>query len=173
MLLLALTSSLTLAHEGEGTPTALLKKLFPKAEGFVVKDFKLADAGVRSHVEKRLGAKLEAHDLTARGYVATVGGRSIGVAWNTDLHLGAKFADVLVGLDTQGQVVGVVLDHSPIPALAQPAYLAQYRGKTASSAFKIGQDLKAAPGQAGPSTQLARTVRKVVIVITEAVIPHH
>lgn len=123
---------------------------------------------MRARVERRLAAKLEPQDLTAPGYVATVGGRSIGVAWMTDLPVGAKFADVVVGVDVQGKIVGVLVDHSPIPALAQPSFLAQFRGKGPDAAWTMGGDLRPAPGQAGASQRLAAAVRKGVIILNEA-----
>lgn len=139
----------------------------------MTRDLKLGEASLRQRVEKRLGAKLEGHELKAKGYVATVSGRSIGVAWMTDLHLGSQFADVVVGVDLTGHVVGVVLDHSPIPALAQPAFLNQFRGKGPDSPMLVGGDLQPVRGQKTASQQLAQAVRKGVIVLNEALIPHH
>jgi len=172
-MLLLLLCLPALAHTEKGPPTELLKKIFPSAEGFVTRDLKLSGATLRQHVEKRLGKKLAPGDLAAKGYVATVRGRSIGVAWMTDLPLGSKFADVVVGVDLQGKIVGVVVDHSPIPALAQPAFLDQFRGKGPEAPLSVGQDLKPAPGQKVTSQQLAQAVRKAVVVLNEAVVPHH
>ena len=87
LLLLALPA---LAHEGEGPPRALLQKIFPAADAFVTKKLDLT-GDVRATIEKRLGAKLEDHDLDAPCYVATQKGRSIGAAWMTDVHLKGSF----------------------------------------------------------------------------------
>lgn len=160
-------------EHGASTPTALLKKVFPAASGFVQKDLHLGhDSSLRGHVEARLGAKLEGHDLEAPAWVATSGGRSAGVAWMTDVHLPSGNADVLVGVDLKGKIVGVALGHAPA-ALSGASFLKQFAGKTASSPLQVGQDLKAAPGQDQASKQVAAAVRKAVIVLTESTVPHH
>ncbi|MEW6280658.1 MAG: hypothetical protein AB1758_18680 [Candidatus Eremiobacterota bacterium] len=168
-LLLALPA-LSHGPEGhQGVPQELLKKLFPQADSFVTKTLELEGA-TRKSIESRLGARLEDHDLEAPAYVATVQGRSVGLAWMTDAHLKAGEVDVLVGLGLDGKVVGVVLDRSPIASLAQPSYLKQYQGLTAASAFTIGKDLTAVSGKEEASKRVAGAVRKGVVVLTVAVL---
>ena len=157
----------SLAHEGKGPPTDLLKRVFPTAEGFVTKDLKLAAPELRSRVEARLGYKLTESDLKTKAYVATVRGRSIGAAWATELPLGTGFADVAVGLDLDGRVVGVAVDHSPIPALAQPGFLSQFQGQNGQT---VGQNLRPPAGQAAAGQKLASSVRTGVVVLTEALL---
>jgi hypothetical protein len=170
LLLLALALPL-LAHgpDGDEPSPEQLKKLFPTADAFVARPLKLEGALVKT-IEQRLGAKLEGHDLEAQAYVATQKGRSLGAAWMTDVHLKQGLVDVLVGVDLDGKLVGVLLNHSPIPALAQSSYLAQYKGLSYSSAFKIGQDLKAHPKYADASSQLAAAVKKGVVVLSTALL---
>lgn len=161
--LLALLAVPALAHTGEGgPPKKLLQKLFPKADAFVTRtiDWKAA----RASIERRLGAKLEDHDLEAPAYIATAKGQSVGVAWMTDAHLKGGEADVLVGLDLEGRIVGVALDHSPVPSLAQSSFLKQFQGMTAFD------KVQAAPKQEEGSRLVAAAVKKGYYVLRAAVL---
>ncbi len=167
-LLLTLPSWSHGEHEG-GVNKALLKKLFPTATSFVTKPLKMEDV-TRKAIETELGVKLEGHDLSSPAFVATVKGKSIGVAWATDVHFPKKAADVIVGTDLQGKLVGVVLDHSSISSLSQSSYLKQYQGKTSASKFKVGVDLEASEKHVKPSQDLADAVRRATVVLSRAIL---
>jgi len=151
-------------HEGHGPPRALLQKIFPTAQAFVPHKLSLSPAA-RARIEKTLGEHLEGHDLTASLYVPTQGGRSAGLAWMTDAHLAAgKSADVVVGVDLKGRVVGVQLAHSPVASLAAPSFLDQFRGKTGTSSFAV----KPPAGQAAASKEVAKAARKATLILGES-----
>jgi hypothetical protein len=162
--LLALSSW---AHTGEGgPPAAALKRLFPAAESFVTRPLSLTP-DMQKRIATRLGAKLESHDLKSPAYVPTRNGQSLGVAWVTDAHLKEGLADVIVGLDRDGKVVGVALEHSPVALLAQSSYLKQYKNLSSRAAFRQGQDLKALKSNPAASALVASAVRKAAVVIDE------
>ena len=168
--LLVLMASPGWSHGGEGhggLDKAILKKLFPTADKFVTKPLNLSSEQ-RKAIEKRLGAKLEGHDLEAPAYVASLKGRSLGVVWATDAHLKEGAVDVIVGVDLAGKVTGVVLNHSKVPGLNMPAYLDQYKKLTTQSSFQEGKDLKPLAGQEASSKVVAAAVRKGVAIINES-----
>lgn len=153
-------------HGGEtGGPSAtVLKRLFPAAESFVTRPLQL-DAGTQKRVAGRLGQPLEAHDLKSSAYIPVAKGQSLGVVWATDAHLKEGLVDVIVGVDRQGKVVGVALEHSPVAALAQSAYLNQFKGQTISPRLKQARALSS---HAAASGRVARAVFKCAVVIDEA-----
>ena len=155
------------AHEGEGPSQATLKRLFPSADNFVTRPLSLT-AEAQAKVQARLSRKLEAHDLKSKVYVPTKDGKSLGVVWVTDAHFKEGLADVVVGLDLQGKVAGVGLEHSPVALLAQSNYLNQYKKLNARSVFLQGKDLKPLPSNPAASSLLAAAVRKAVAVIDAA-----
>lgn len=158
-----------LAHEGHdhGLPNSVLKKIFPKAKKFVFKKLKLEGATLKA-VETKLGKKLEGKDLTSQAYVAMAGKETLGVVWATPVTLGKKEANVVVGVDPGGKVVGVTIPDCPIEALGSADYLRQYAGKKADAKFKVGVDIAAAAKQEGPSQTVADAVRRAVVVLTLA-----
>lgn len=158
-----------LAHEGHdhGVPNSVLKKVFPKAKKFVFKNLQLEGATLKA-VEAKLGKKLEGKDLTSQAYVAMFGKETLGVAWATPQTLGKEQANVVVGVDKTGKIVGVTIQDSPIDALVSDTYLRQYAGKKADAKFKVGKDVTAAPKQEAASQQLADAVRRAVIVLSQA-----
>ena len=168
LLLLMAVPAWSHGSEGHGgVEKAILKKLFPTADNFVTKPLEFS-AEQRKAIEKRLGAKLEGHDLEAPAYVASLKGRSLGVVWATDAHLKKGAVDVIVGVDLAGKVTGVVLNHSKVPGLNMPAYLDQYKKLTTQSAFQEGKDLKPLAGQEVSSKVVAAAVRKGVAIINES-----
>lgn len=174
ILTLGLTLLLTLpswSHgpDDGGINQAILKKIFPTATNFVTKPMKIEGAA-RQAIEKNLGAKLEGHDLNSPAFVAVAKGKSIGVAWATDVHFPKGSADVFVGANLQGKIVGVALDHSSIVSLAQPSYLKQYQGKTSSSKFKVGTDVQSVEKYAKPSQDLANAVRRATVVLSRTIL---
>jgi hypothetical protein len=167
-LLLALAAAAG-AHTGDGSgpPTAALKRLFPTAESFVTRPLNLSPE-MQKRIATRLGGKLESHDLKSSAYVPTRNGQSLGVAWVTDAHLKEGLTDVVVGLDREGKVVGVALEHSPVALLAQSSYLKQYKNLSSRAPFRQGQDLKALKSNPVASALVASAVRKAAVVIDEA-----
>jgi hypothetical protein len=162
-------SAPTLAHGGHdhGVANSVLKKVFPKAKKFVFKSLKLEGATLKA-VETKLGQKLQGKDLTSKAYVAMSGKETLGVAWATPQTLGKEQANVVVGIDKTGKIVGVAIENSPIDALASDNYLRQYAGKKSDAKFKVGKDITAAPKQETASQQLANAVRRAVIVLSQA-----
>lgn len=164
---LSVASAPLWAHTGEGSQgpsKALMKRLFPAADSFVTKPVAVTPAQ-RKAIESRLGKTLEGHDLKTNAYIASSGGRSAGIIWVTDAHLQEGLVDVVVGVDTQGKLTGVALEHSPNPRLAQSGYLGQYKGLTVRSAFQEGKDLKPLTGQAPASKLVAQAVKKAATTI--------
>ena len=162
-LLLLCLSAPVWAHGEEGPPTAALKRIFPAAESFVTKPLNLTPA-VRQKIAARLGQTLEGHDLKSKAYIPTSKGQSLGVVWATDAHLKEGLVDVLVGLDRQGKVAGVALEHSPVASLGQSGYLNQYKGLTSTASFQP----KSTAGNPVASKVVSQAVRKSAIVIQEA-----
>lgn len=164
---LSVASAPLWAHTGEGSQgpsKAVLKRLFPSADSFVTKPVAVTPAQ-RQAIQSRLGTALEGHDLKTNAYIATAGGRSAGIVWVTDAHLKEGLVDVVVGIDMQGKLTGVALEHSPNPRLAQSGYLGQYKGLTVRSAFQEGKDLKPLSGQAPASKLIAQAVKKAATSI--------
>lgn len=155
------------SHGGQALSKETLKKLFPQADAFVTRPLSLS-AQQRQRIESRLGGKLEGHDLKSKAYIASRGGRSLGVVWATDAHLKKGAVDVIVGVAMDGKVTGVVLDHSKVPGLNAAAYLDQYKKLTTSSAFQEGKDLKSLAGQEPSSKQVAAAVKKGAVIISES-----
>lgn len=153
-------------HGGEigGPSAAVLKRLFPAAESFVTRPLQL-DAAAQKAVASRLGKPLEAHDLKSKAYIPVAKGQSLGVVWVTDAHLKEGLVDVVVGVDRQGTVVGVALQHSPVAALAQSAYLNQFKGQPISTRLKQDRPLASNPAA---SRLVAQAVFKCAVVIDEA-----
>ncbi|GMU51879.1 MAG: hypothetical protein AMXMBFR33_10250 [Candidatus Xenobia bacterium] len=151
-----------------------MKKLYPAAASFVKKPLDLS-GHTREHIEEALGFKLDGHDLKTPAYVVRgADGRSLGAVWPTDVHLPeGKYADVLVGVDTKGAVVGVLVWGGPVPAIQEGAYLEQYKGKNADSPIRVGKDIKPAAGQKGPSADLADSVRRAVLVLSHGLLKAH
>lgn len=164
--LMILLSPASWAHGGEPLSKEALKKLFPQADNFVTKPLSMK-VEQRKKLEAKLGAKLEDHDLNAPAYIASSKGRSIGIVWATDAHLKKGLVDVIVGVDLNGKVTGVVLDHSNVPGLNMPAYLDQYKKLTTRSAFQEGKDLKALSGQEASSKLVAAAVKRSATIIDE------
>jgi hypothetical protein len=153
-------------HGGQALSKETLKKLFPQADNFVTKPLGLS-ADQHKKIEARIGAKLEDHDLKAPAYIASSKGRSVGIVWATDAHLKKGNADVIVGVDLEGNVTGVVLDHSKVAGLDKPAYLDQYKKLTTKSSFQQGKDLKALAGQEPSSKLIAACAKKAAVIIDE------
>lgn len=169
LLLLLLLAAAAWSHtgQGQGPAKAILQRLFPTAESFVTRPLKLTPE-MQKRISLRLGTRLESHDLNSNAYIATRGGQSLGVVWVTDAHLKEGLTDVLVGVDRQGKIVGVALDHSPVALLAQSSYLKQYTGLSARAPLAEGKDLKPLKSNPAGSKLVAAAVRKSAIVIQEA-----
>lgn len=163
LLVLCLTAPVWAHGDGEGPPSAALKRIFPAAESFVTRPVNFT-AAVQQKISSRLGKPLEGHDLKSNAYIPTAKGQSLGVVWGTDAHLKEGLVDVLVGLDRQGKVVGVALDHSPVASLAQSSYLNRYKGLTAAASFQV----KPLSGNPAASQVVSQAVRKSAVVIQEA-----
>jgi len=162
--LLCLATSGWAHGNGEGPSKEVMKRIFPGAESFVTRPLAIKPA-VQNQLEKRIGKPLEAHDLKSNVYIATAKGQSLGVLWATDAHLKEGPVDVIVGLDRQGRIAGVALDHSPLASLAQSSYLNQYKGKTAASPLQQGKDLKPLSSNPTASQLVAQAARKAAILI--------
>jgi hypothetical protein len=166
LLLLLALASVAWSHtgDGQGPSKATLQRLFPRAQSFVTRPLTLTPE-VQKRIAARLGQPLEEHDLKSSAYVPTYEGRSLGVVWVTDAHLKEGLADVLVGVDLSGKIVGVALEHSPVPLLAQSSYLKQFAGLAPSANFAQIKPVRSNP--AG-SKLVSAAVRKGAIVIEEA-----
>lgn len=80
--------------------------------------------------------------------------------------------DILVGLDTQATVTGVLIfSHSETPGLgskvAEPGFLAQFLGKGLGSAIAAGEDVDAISGATSSSMAVIGSIGKAVKFVAE------
>lgn len=77
--------------------------------------------------------------------------------------------EVVVALDRRGRIIGVRLQRHREPLvvasiLTSPHWLGAFRGKTAASRWKIGEDIPAVPAEARVSAEaMVRAVRALLI----------
>jgi len=116
-------------------PDAHLKKLFPQAVAF---------------------SKLEGTPLHFKAYgvdpKTNPGAAPIGYAfWTTDVTPNERgyhaAIHLLVGLDLQGIITGVILDYDSEPygyfSIQPPQFVAQFKGKSVRAPFRLGEDIDA------------------------------
>jgi len=153
-------------------PREDMAALFPDADRWQTETVSLARA--RRSILARLGpgGQIESNTL----YVHRVfrGPRHAGFVMVRRFAGGHGGVEVVVGVDPDGRVAGVrVQRHREPPSaarvLARPGWLDHFRGKTASSALRIGSDLPA-PSEPATATAeaLARTVRSLLIELAES-----
>jgi len=156
--------------EHAAIPKEELKVLFPAVTSFSARDCKPSKAQ-QTAIEQQVGLKLTDDDLHNKCVVAlhkTPEGKtaSVGVAWFT--HVEGTKGDLEVGLalDPQGKVLRVaVYEHQESNAIKGQDFLQQFAGKSPDDPFRIGQDLRAAAGDARGSQLAATAFRKAALVI--------
>lgn len=150
----------------EWIPRAELQQLFPQATDFT--PMHIGDtAKFGANVQKKLNKKLAKDELEAPLFKVYQGTKPVGYAWAGIANFKASPGMVLVGVDTRDRIVGVLLPECKL-AVARPPFLTQFKGKRSSDAFVIGKDLKTTGAPAGETTELARTVRQGVVVLSQA-----
>ena len=134
---------------------------------------KIAD-NVTARLEKTLAQVIDAEVFAAQSdseyplWRAIKNGELVGYVLRlTGQGYSAAGIDLLVGMDTQAKVTGVlVFSHSETPGLgskvAAESYLAQFKGKGLDSAFAAGEDVDAISGATSSSMAVIGSVRKAV-----------
>jgi len=150
-------------EHADAVAKADLQALFPKATSFVARKIDWS-GDRRARVEKILGKKLHDHDLGMPLYIAVSGATSLGMAWGGEADLPAGSQQVVVAVDLKGNIVGVRLPGSKLP-VAQPAFLAQFKGLQAGS---VGRKLKPAAGDPKVSQEVSRAVKEAAVVLQES-----
>lgn len=144
----------------------MVRQAFPQGQEFRPRGNHLeAKPDLCHKIEAATGTKFGGMDSHIPVFDVYAGGKRIGLAWYTEVAKGSDFVGVSVGVDLKGRIVGVALDAAP-PTVDNQAFLGQFKGKTAKSKLKVGQDLKAAPGDPGLSQRIAAGVRKSVALQT-------
>jgi NosR/NirI family nitrous oxide reductase transcriptional regulator len=142
---------ITLAGQtaGDQKLPARLKQLFPAASGFTEKE------GSPPHIT--------AFTVDRSGMRTPLG----FAFWTTDLQPLERGYDgpikMLVGMDTQGVLTGVIVveDHEPFGdfSIEPPQFAAQFKGKSIRDQFKVGVDIDAVTRATISVTSASRAVR--------------
>lgn len=143
-------------------PDQDIRRLFPGADDYHP-IYKRAFQR-RDEIEAQLGYKLAGWEDLIRFYQIMKDDRRVGTVY---VHLTPDGTEVVVGFTNEGAVKGVLLQKylgSRKDQLESPRFLGQFVGKTLSSPFEIGKDLKApCPELTGPSSGIALTARKLLV----------
>lgn len=132
-------------------PDAHLKKLFPRAAGFSPLH------GTPLHFKAYAVDPKTRPDAEPIGYAF----------WTTDIvpnERGYHSAiHLLVGLDLQGVITGVVLDYDSEPygyfSIQPPEFVAQFTGKSVRAPFRLGEDIDAVSRATITMSSATRAIR--------------
>lgn len=153
-------------------PERTMQNIFPAARDYKTTTVKFTLTNVGA-IEKELGSRIEeasqGGEFSFYDIIGAVGGkpRKIG----TILALAGKgeygVIEVVIGIDTSGKILGTYIQRSRervTKALESPAFLDQFKGKTAASDFGVGSAIKpASPDAEGASRTVAFVIRKMLV----------
>lgn len=153
-----------------------LMRVFPTADpaAWQIKRGSLSERDVKV-LERKLGFELYPEDRQPEFFVArNVERELVGVAMFIDPRTQKKIVrgrplvlEVGVGVDTYGRISRVrVFDYAGNPALTEPAFLDQLRGRTMESSFEMGEaGLRPVIGEEEESQLVANAAREALLIM--------
>lgn len=171
-LLLLVAGRMSFAHDLVW-PAEKLAALYPEAETFEQKNLYLSDQQ-RTDVEMKLGTSLPPEDLKPSIYFAIVRAgpdarpRKAAVILFIDAPGQNGRIEIGIAVSSKGALEKVRLFENREPkVLSEPAFLAQFEGRTASSKFLVGSDVQAPAGGGRSAQAIASGVRRGLLIIEE------
>ena len=167
----SLTLAVSLPAHETGFPEQTLKRVFPDATGFTLRQ-KTLSADQLAKIEQASESKVQRNDNPLSYYVAlgksADGSGVLGTVVMVDARAPKGMIDLAVGIRRDGTVARVVVvGNRDEPGLAADAFLNQIQGNDAQSAMTVGQDLKYS-GDAKAAQALVNAVRRALHLLAAA-----
>ncbi|HZT42933.1 MAG TPA: hypothetical protein VFA07_12265 [Chthonomonadaceae bacterium] len=132
------------------------KRFFPASSGY--EDELAALSSQRPELQRRLGRPLTGEDNAVRIHRILAGQTPVGAIVTRRVRGESGVIEMVLAVGLDGRVVGARLQRLREPdsvaaALQSPAWLGAFRGKTADSAWRSGQDIPNVPAAAHSSAE--------------------
>lgn len=154
-------------------PLRDLRSLFPPATNYVLTPLIVSRLTVE--IEKKLGRHMTADENPLRVHRVEHGGKTLGSVLVTRVKGEHGSIEIVIGVETNGRVRGVLIQSQREPDLVASALTNLVRGfvdKTVAASFQLGDDLPDVPAEARVSAQAVATgVRDQLVVLSFAELP--
>ncbi len=159
-------------HNHDAQTQVTMAKFFPGAQ-LSAKPFPFNEAAA-AHMGEEAGVKFSGKEGEWQVFEATQNGKRVGMAVMTHSTLpDGKDMHVAFAVNPKFAITHVTALNAP-DAAKMKTFIAQTLGKNYKAAFKVGKDLKAAPGLSPQVAQVAAdAVHKGVVILIENFDPAH
>lgn len=148
---------------GKQLPEERLRTLFPDAEEFTIQEKVLTPEQI-GKIEKRLGRKLSEQDKIPVFYIAKKGGKSLGLAFFSEVEDSQGIIQGGVALDPVGKIKKITLYEKKI---SDPGFLDQFVEKGFEDSLQVGKDITPMKDTRETSEAIALLPRKTLLLAYE------
>ncbi|HLV82091.1 MAG TPA: hypothetical protein VKT32_17505 [Chthonomonadaceae bacterium] len=144
------------------------KRFFPASSGY--RDELAALSGQRPELQRRLSRPLTGEDNAVRIHRILAGSAPVGAIVTRRVRGESGVIELALAVGPDGWVVGARLQRLREPdsvaaVLQSSAWLGAFRGKTADSAWRLGQDIPSVPSEARPSAEAILDGARSILVM--------
>lgn len=145
-------------------PDRDIKNFFPGADSYTT-DLRKYTPAQQQVIEKRIGAKLDPDENEFKFFRVRKRGKLVGTVLTHQARGRYGAVQTVAGIGPDQKIIGVYVQRHREPInLNDPAFLKQFRGKTADDPLTVGKDITPIKGAEVSCQAVAFSVKKIVVV---------